>query len=338
MFKRAARAAFTLVELLVVIAIIGVLVALLLPAVQAARESARRIQCTNNLKQLALAVHNYESTYKILPPSIQFAVGQDPSRSALFGPNWIIMILPFMEQQPLYEKFNLNLPISDAANAVPRGTYLKSLLCPTDPFNRKPYAGFGGDEGTNWARGNYAANGVNSRLDAPLKWNEQHLRGVMSFNQAVRLGEVVDGLSNTMMLAEIRAGIVDIDRRGVWAMGTAGASANFWHGCSGDANGPNAANDRSDDIEGCPTFYAANQARLFKERMTCWNQCDSYQSTPRSAHIGGVLIALCDGSVQFITDNIEVTGEAKACTVPSAAWDRLISSDEGEPLPAGVLR
>src|SRR2546427_5297251 len=90
------RSGFTLVELLVVIAIIGVLVALLLPAVQAAREAARRMSCSNNLKQLSLALHNYESTFSSLPPA-----GIDTNQMS-----WVVMLLPYMEQQPLFDKFN----------------------------------------------------------------------------------------------------------------------------------------------------------------------------------------------------------------------------------------
>src|SRR6188474_2683919 len=92
------RRAFTLVELLVVIAIIGVLVALLLPAVQAAREAARRMSCSNNLKQLSLALHNYEDTHKTLPPA-----GIDSNQMS-----WTVLLLPYMEQKPLYDQFNFN--------------------------------------------------------------------------------------------------------------------------------------------------------------------------------------------------------------------------------------
>src|SRR5688500_16981590 len=115
------HAAFTLVELLVVIAIIGVLVALLLPAVQAARESARRTQCLNNLKQLGIALHNYHDTFQILPAGMTFPPGDDGATSERYGPNWIIRTLPFFEQQNLYERFDLKVFISDPANRAARG-------------------------------------------------------------------------------------------------------------------------------------------------------------------------------------------------------------------------
>ena len=106
-----------------VITIIGILIALLLPAVQAAREAARRMQCGNNLKQLALALHNYHTQNEIFPPNLQCPRTEEPSQTQLMGPNWCIEILPSLEQQGLYDSFNRSLPISDPAT-VWRGARL----------------------------------------------------------------------------------------------------------------------------------------------------------------------------------------------------------------------
>jgi prepilin-type N-terminal cleavage/methylation domain-containing protein len=116
------RLGFTLVELLVVIAIIGVLVALLLPAVQAAREAARRMSCSNNLKQLSLALHNYEDTHKTLPPS-----GIDSNQMS-----WVVLLLPYFEQKALYDQFNFNKGAWNALNRITivQGVRLKAILCP----------------------------------------------------------------------------------------------------------------------------------------------------------------------------------------------------------------
>jgi prepilin-type N-terminal cleavage/methylation domain-containing protein len=161
------KCAFTLVELLVVITIIGILIALLLPAVQAAREAARRMQCQNNMKQVGLAVLNYESQYKTFPPSSCWQSGVSPNDSGQFNnyrANWVIFILPFMDQQSLHDKFDLNAPISgnsSAANMAARAVQIPSMLCPTDPYNRIAFKGSGyatAALGDNWARGNYAAN------------------------------------------------------------------------------------------------------------------------------------------------------------------------------------
>lgn len=332
------RAAFTLVELLVVIAIIGVLVALLLPAVQAAREAARRAQCLNNHKQLGIALHNYHDTHKILPPSIQFWNGDDSRDSDNLRANWIILLLPFMEQQPLYDKFDFSQTISHANNRDQRGTRIKNLLCPSDGFNTKKFRGNSSGEGDNWQRGNYAAS-AHSDFSYENGWDNSQRRGVMGLNIGARFAEVSDGLSNVLMVGEVRAGLSDEDRRGTWALGTAGASALFKHGCGGDANGPNAPYDSSDDIEGCTIITAGNPGLLTmqKQKMTCWEPCPSMQATVRGLHPGGVTILLADGSVHFLMNNVETTGSFGSCD-PLAAWDKLICSGDGEPLPKGVLQ
>src|SRR5688500_1895627 len=134
---------FTLVELLVVIAIIGVLVALLLPAVQAAREAARRSQCTNNIKQLALACMGYHDSNHVFPPALTYseaaltAKGNTPTANGMpnvssnssHGPNWAIMILPFIEQQSLYRRFDLTQYISADVSRDPRGQSIATMLC-----------------------------------------------------------------------------------------------------------------------------------------------------------------------------------------------------------------
>lgn len=200
------RRGFTLIELLVVIAIIAVLIALLLPAVQAAREAARRASCVNNMKQLGLALHNFESANNTFPKGVNepFADGltQTTASDTLisdvqepFGPNWAVMILPYMEQQNLYNVSNVtgypgfagpfsspNLDKAinatsynlDWANSTLRATSLAAFVCPSDPNNTpannyyqtsdltnwpdyKPMINGGGAARLNWARGNYAA-------------------------------------------------------------------------------------------------------------------------------------------------------------------------------------
>ncbi len=125
------RRGFTLIELLVVISIIGVLIALLLPAVQAAREAARRTQCVNNLKQIGVALHTYESASRSFPPGYVSnfdASGNDTGP----GWGWAAMLLPQIEQKPLFDAVNFNLPIEDVSNPTSRMTRMTVFLCPSD--------------------------------------------------------------------------------------------------------------------------------------------------------------------------------------------------------------
>jgi len=129
-----ARLAFTLVELLVVIAIIGVLVALLLPAVQSAREAARRMSCSNNLKQLSLALHNYEDTHKTFPPA-----GIDSNQMS-----WVVLLLPYFEQKNLYDQFNFNRGAWNALNRITlvQGVRIKAIVCPNLTTKADSYSVF----------------------------------------------------------------------------------------------------------------------------------------------------------------------------------------------------
>jgi prepilin-type N-terminal cleavage/methylation domain-containing protein/prepilin-type processing-associated H-X9-DG protein len=348
---------FTLVELLVVIAIIGILVALLLPAIQAAREAARRAQCQSSAHNVALAVLNYESSKKILPPGMTF----DPSFAGgvetltHFGPNWVILILPYLEEQALYDSFAFEMPPTasntkriNSAGAVPtnvnriaRGMSIPVMLCPSDGYNRILYQPKVGSPGIlhsdNWARGNYAASAGRSfimggsnaiKMSGPdsVGWKDNCMRGVMGPNASVKLRQISDGTTKTIMLGEIRAGITDQDSRGVWALGHAGASILARYGAGGDADGPNACYTLSDDVYSDLCVPPSGEAKT--ECMTCYLGDHFKQGTVRSKHPGGVHIAMCDGSVQFISDDIETSGGAAAacCSV----WDKMISSADGD--------
>ena len=161
--NRRPTAGFTLIELLVVITIIGILIALLLPAVQAAREAARSMHCQNNLKQLALAVLGYESANGIFPPASQWDAADVPKLSfqtpSAYRLDWVGVVLPFLEQQPLYDSFNKAASVADGANAAFRGTWLAVMLCPSDTYNQIPFNGSGNIATSamsdGWARGNY---------------------------------------------------------------------------------------------------------------------------------------------------------------------------------------
>jgi prepilin-type N-terminal cleavage/methylation domain-containing protein/prepilin-type processing-associated H-X9-DG protein len=365
---RTPRKGFTLVELLVVIAIIGVLVSLLLPAVQAAREAARRSQCTNNIKQLALACMTYHDTRKGFPPALTYsekaltARGSTPTNMAgvdgnpYHGPNWGIMILPYIEQQALYSRFNLKEYVSADVNREPRGQNIDTMLCPTDSaFNTQRFevpAALGGD---NWARGNYGANSSLSHMQrdnvayspahtdsAPvwfgtgwatgLSWT----RGIMGGNTSLSIKQIEDGTSNTVLLVELRAGLTPGDRRGIWAMGMAGANS-VWAYSTDDCLGPNYCASGADNILGSNRAVAEGGEGLFTQNCMGVSSTGStsFQAGPRSQHPSGVTVAFADGSVTFISDNIEVHHGGRNIAYEAngfndfGAWEKIMCSSDG---------
>ncbi|MEK6236607.1 MAG: DUF1559 domain-containing protein [Planctomycetales bacterium] len=332
------RRGFTLIELLVVMTIIAILMALLLPAIQAIREAANLLYCQNNMKQLALGCLNYESSHKNLPPAMQFDSGENAVRSDKFRPNWVILILPYIEQQHLHDEFDFTKHISHIDNGDPRGTRIQAMECPTDVGHDTFFAG-DSSEGEQWARGNYAANVGHLHLreynggKSSNGWKNKNARGVMGWNVSERISRITsnDGASNTMLLGELRVGLGEFDRRGTWAMGTAGASAFVSGGWNGDANGPNPCTDNSDDVEGGNRL---NYQDLKRECMTVWPPCPSWQATARSRHASkGVNVALVDGSIHFIGNFIDV-GDGRACC---STWDRLVASRDGLAIDANLL-
>ncbi len=279
------RKAFTLVELLVVIAIIGILIGLLLPAINSAREAGRRAQCQNNLKQLGTAVLNYVDEIGHYPAAINVeynaTVQTDATNTSDWGANWVITILPYFENKGLADQFTINYGkgeyTSSAVNESARATDLPGMLCPSDPRNRIHYSPgpSSTSDGPNWARGNYAAqssvdqldrrNGLNSSgADQEYVINDQAgggstnwsgsnswLRGVMGCNVGATPQEITDGSANTFMILEVRSGFAPIDRRGTWAMAACGASSLWGDGVTDD-QGPDAAEAAGDDLRECP--------------------------------------------------------------------------------------
>ena len=334
------RPAFTLVELLVVIAIIAILVSLLLPAVNSAREAARRAQCLNNLRQLTLGLLNYESAYGKFPVGFEYPAGANPATMRDMGPNWAINILPFMEEQAVYDQFDFREFVSDDVNEAARTIRLSTILCPTDTFNQTDMV-IGSDQ--YWARGNYAANAGNGPLlvlngrddviygpDSP-GWKDNKRRGVIGPNVATRLKKITDGTTKTILLGEVRAGVTELDRRGVWALGQAGSSMLFWYGSTGDDNGPNVCNPHADDVAGPRPL---DRILLEEQCMPDYTGDDwGDQATVRSMHVGGVTLGMVDGSASFISDQVETTG-IRGDWGPNgefmSVWDKMIASADGK--------
>lgn len=209
----ATRQGFTLVELLVVIAIIGMLVGLLLPAVQAAREAARRMQCTNNLKQLGIAFHNYHDTLQQFPPSYVSTPGggglngtPDPTtRDAGPGWAWGTLLLPFIEQQGLYNQLDLSRPCWDGANAQAAQTVVSFHLCPSASGSRAPFdvINSSGTALAKFSRTHYVCNvGQEEPWGTTADDYASIADGPLYRNSRTNAASVTDGLSNTVFLGE----------------------------------------------------------------------------------------------------------------------------------------
>jgi prepilin-type N-terminal cleavage/methylation domain-containing protein/prepilin-type processing-associated H-X9-DG protein len=297
---------FTLIELLVVIAIIAVLIALLLPAVQAAREAARRMQCVNNLKQLALATQNYHDIHARFPLG---GVGHDPITGA-YAPTqayrqpFVESILPYIEQGTLYAAYNMNDWYEDVANLTVRATQIATYNCPSDQpilfYKTATVYDVKGSYGVNWGQGTYFT---------PV------LKGPFWLSYGASLAEVTDGSSNTIEMPELRQtpspDIAHLDRR-----------ARIWNDDSAtyQVTARLTPNSSSPDVGTCMNNPIPN--------TPCINSTASsltFYIGSRSAHPGGVNASFCDGSVHFIKNTIN---PSVWLALFSAAGGEIISADQ----------
>ena len=299
------RTAFTLVELLVVIAIIGILVALLLPAVQSAREAARRMQCSNNLKQISLAVLNYESSFKSLPPG---GVTEGRCCQTKSGITWTISILPYLEQQALFDQYDSEAANEDAVNAPVREARVATYLCPSDQETEQVEVPAvldptGGQE-IKYHRGSYRAcagrnNGQGSWWDVGLSASGSFdlpadTRGAMYIigghdHGTVAMRDIRDGTTNTLLVGE-HATKSPVGRRTFWARSFA------------------AFNKSS---------VKADSRTLVGDFQTCID-LGGGQACKRgwgSFHPGGLHFAIADGSVRFIGDTVDMNLLADLATI-----------------------
>jgi prepilin-type N-terminal cleavage/methylation domain-containing protein len=373
--RRRPTAGFTLVELLVVIAIIGLLVAMLLPAVQAAREAARRSQCLNNMKQLCLAAQNFHDAKGVLPEAIHYsqeALDQTgPIRWEFeyfmflsagdgFGPNWVIQCLPYLEEQPLYNQFNLKLPIDDIANRIPRGATIPGMICPSDKGGQELYVNIGDPTNDNWGRGNYGAIGSlksfpfgivsrRSMVWRHLPWT----MGAMAANASLKLEQVTDGTSKTIGITELRIGVNRHDPRGTWAFGAPGASS-VW-GATEENNGPNNCLPSGDNVANWAAIKAGiGDDYLNAECMNAAVGTGNTQAAPRSVHPEAFAAGFLDGSARFLSNSIQTsniggtfqntTGGVFGSQQPSTrispeqmgTFERLVAAMDGQTIDAST--
>lgn len=305
---------FTLIELLVVIAIIAVLIALLLPAVQQAREAARRSQCKNNLKQLGLALHNYHDTFGMFAPGVvgSDSTGADSTNGTAWG--WTTMILPNMDQAPLYNKLNpgpvtFASALSTAASLQLLQTALPALVCPSDggpaPLNlNRPFTSTAG--GQSLSTSNYVASNGNAANDGMF---------MSSSNGRIRVADVTDGLSNTLMVGE---------RVSVLNQPNASSNPNQVLGYAGVWAGAAASDSSTYAQEGNGAVWGSTTYRM-PDGSWLSNGSTSYlpQKAFSSQHTGGTTFLFGDGSVKFLSNNISWIACDTNSVPPANTWGTL---------------
>ncbi|NOY40404.1 MAG: DUF1559 domain-containing protein [Planctomycetes bacterium] len=338
-FRRpSSKHGFTLIELLVVIAIIGVLVSMLLPAIQAAREAARRVQCANSLHQIAVATMSYESNIGALPPS---AILEQETRTYLESSfpvvdhqsgkqfSWIVTLLPYLEQQNLYEQFDLSATVFEQEKN-PQSQLISGLMCPSDEAHLRYFVDAELTQGKRFAKGNYAAFVSPYHIDMQLVYPGALVVTGQTLNR------IEDGLSHTLVFTEVRTLDSQQDERGAWALPWAGTtilSFDMHHKCEpidgrrrvfcpedrqfranpislGYTQTPNSSGRVVDILHLCERGSAL-QRQADIEGMPClkWNgnigRLGYYSASPRSLHPGGVNVAYLDGRTSFVVDEVD---------------------------------
>jgi len=295
---RRPRLGFTLIELLVVIAIIGILMGLLLPAVQKIREAAARISCHNNLKQIGLAMHNYLDTHGSFPvgyydPTVWPQLDNGP------GWGWGAFLLPYMEQDNLYRQINFNLDVGDPANAAVRSQFIKSYFCPSDQLYTTFTVTDGGSNSWTVAQGSYVACNGNDGVDdfTTPPHTGAFIRSVTGFKP----GDISDGLSNTLFVGDRTSKL----SYSTWIGGPTGALNPF--------------------LQDPGNFGAEVTLLMCHAGPTGPNTPGVFDADSTSSpHRYGVPFLFGDGSVHFLSNGIDIN-----------TWMALATRAGGEPVSGG---
>jgi prepilin-type N-terminal cleavage/methylation domain-containing protein len=288
-----ARFGFTLIELLVVIAIIAILIGLLLPAVQKVREAAARIQCSNNLKQMGLGVHNYNDTRGKLPPgNVWWGSNND------YGTNWAIEILPYIEQDNLYKLYNQTVVNQNAANAPVYQASVKTYMCPSDSgANVLAAPESGNGSGVQFRTSSYrAVSGMNNKTGdgnaffdigggppsmASNFKGAMHVINVSGYQQE-NLVQISDGTSNTLLIGE-------------YVTRTHQRRGTFW------------AYSYTSYALSCVTAITGGAPYLLNDYDACAavGGVDNCKRAFASNHTGGIMFVMCDGSIRLVSNSID---------------------------------
>lgn len=296
--------AFTLVELLVVIAIIGILIALLLPAVQAAREAARRMNCSNNVKQLSLAMHNYHDVHKSFAAGCLLAPGMTPRLSSTWYDDytWYHYLMAYLELGNYIKLFDYRKSAYDSAHLAARKIKVPLFECPSDSMAENEFFS------DNWARWRacYAVNwGNTSTSQQPTRGTEEFAGAPFTFREGIRIAEIRDGTSHTLMMSEV------IPAKGPNWDGSLGdiclcrGGQSFVSWTTPNSFVPDAVDETCPVDNGklginCVIGYAPRPGNSAPYP-------GDLHHAARSQHPGGVNVALCDGSVRFVADDIDLT-------------------------------
>ncbi|HTN03765.1 MAG TPA: DUF1559 domain-containing protein [Planctomycetaceae bacterium] len=278
------RRGFTLIELLVVIAIIAILIAMLLPGVQQAREAARRTQCRHNLMNLGIALHNYEMAFETLPPGSVNATGPILNQPVGYDVSWIAQILPYLDQGNAWKQLDLTQSVYSQANTAVREHMISGLVCPSESLPKRVTV-TGSNPPIQAALTSYA--GCHHDVTAPIDVDQN---GVMFLNSSVRLDDVLDGTTYTIFVGEM---FFDDGPQLGWLSGTRSSLRNM---------GTKPTNRR-------PTPITPIEVSLEDESVPAAGDASSAPASPPappadgfgSAHLGGWQALMGDGSVRFLS-------------------------------------
>lgn len=353
---RAGRRGITLLEVVGSTAVIASLLGLSLSVLSFSIERSRRLVCQNNLRQIGLAVLGAEFAGNgRFPAAFAYDQGSpplmnSPASLASCRRTWVVDVLPFLDEAQIHDAFDRSRSLLDPRHAAARAAEISVLLCPSDAYATQPFQAVGSVLGQELSRCTYASNGglglaaPTTAIDAALApfaagdpaapWWTRY-PGVMGGNVGLRSGTIADPLSKTILIAEIRAGTMSIDPRGVWSL-PMGSSSVWGYGGRLGLGGPNSVHPAGDDVincaqimesmEGSTVSGEADEDDARRLHVPCNpRNAPGWIQMARSMHEGGLHVCMADGSVRWISDFVQVEPSVDG---DLSIWDRLIVSND----------